>query len=103
MGDIASLPRVGIDNMTVAIFGRLGAARQRDATFYTSVTAPAVDHFSKPAVVEVRSKRPLGVVGQEVTLNCVLGGYARRVEGTNKRTGEVFDYYTADHTLSLVE
>ena len=42
---------------------------------YTEVIIPAADEYSNPGRVKVVSTRPLGSVGQPVTVDCSIRGY----------------------------
>lgn len=90
--------------MEVTIIGRIDTARRFEKTYFTRFTTPAPDAYSRPQVVEVRSKARLGDVGDEVTVHAKLGGYTRKpYRVTDKDTGETSMVTPVDLTLDAVE
>lgn len=90
--------------MQVLVKGRIERKKRHDGHSYTQIITPAKDAYSRPQVVEVRSKSSLGEQGEEVSLTCELGGYPRKpYQFTDKATGEVLKVYPVDMTLDLVE
>ena len=90
--------------MHVAIKGRIDASRRYDKSRYTRVTTPAPDAYSRPQIIEVRSRSSLGQVGEEVTVTCVLCGFTRKpFKSSVQETGEVTLVTSVDLTLDLVE
>ena len=90
--------------MEVTIIGRIDAARRFEKTYFTRFTTPAPDAYSRPQVIEVRSKARLGDVGDEVTVQAKLGGYTRKpYRVTDKDTGETSMVTPVDLTLDAVE
>lgn len=90
--------------MQVSIRGRVDARRRHDKTTYTRIVTPAPDPYSRPQTIEIRSKGALGQVGDEVTVQAVLGGYARKpFRSTDKETGETTMVTPVDLTLDAVE
>lgn len=98
---VAGKPLIG----HVVIKGRLEATRRYEGTRYTRVIMAAADAYSRPQVVEIRSKTKLGdQAGEEVTVTCVLGGFTRKpFRVTDKDTGETSMVTPVDMTLDLVE
>lgn len=97
-------PVSGIVPMRVLIRGRLESSRLHDGKRYSHVMTPAADAYSRPQLVEIRSKAALGQKGEEINVACTLGGYARKAyESKNKQTGEVVSVTPVDHTLDLIE
>jgi len=91
-------------HMEVLIKGRIDARRRHDGTHYTRVLTPAPDAYSRPQVVEIRSKQTLGQVGDEIEQLCKLGGYTRKAfRSTDKDTGETTMVTPVDMTLDAVE
>lgn len=93
-----------IKPMQVMIRGRVEASRNHEGTRFTRITTPAADAYSRPQVIEIRSRSPLGPKGEEVTVLAQLGGYTRKpFEFKNKDTGEIEKVVPVDHTLDAVE
>jgi hypothetical protein len=93
-----------INVMQVIVRGRIEASRTYEGKRYTHIMTPAADAYSRPQLVEVRSKARLGEKGDEVTVVCVLGGFSRKpYEAKDKSTGEVVKITPVDHTLDVVE
>lgn len=98
------LKMASVRPMQVAIKGRIENSRIYEGKRYTHVMTPAADAYSRPQLVEVRSKKKFGEKGDEVTVICALGGFARRpYKATDKETGEVSMVTPVDHTLDLIE
>lgn len=90
--------------MQVTIRGRIDAVRRHEGFRFTRMTCPAPDAYTKPAVVEVRSKQPLGNISDEITVQCVLSGYPRKpYKVTDQNTGEIRTVTPVEHTLNAVE
>jgi hypothetical protein len=90
--------------MQVVVRGRLEKARSYEGKRYSQILTPAPDAYSRPQIVEVRSKNRLGDVGDEVTVTCKLGGFSRKpYKVTDKQSGEVVTVTPVDHTLDVVE
>jgi len=90
--------------MQVTITGRIEAVRRWDQLRYTRIITPAADVYSRPQVVEVRSKDALGQKGDEITIVAMLGGFTRRpYKVTDKESGEVVTVTPIDMTLDVVD
>jgi hypothetical protein len=90
--------------MQVVIAGRVQKVRRNEGKTYTVVLAPAVDSFSRPTPLEVRSKQRFGEIGEDVKVVCVVGGYGKRpYRYTDKETGETRMVEPIVMTLDLVE
>jgi hypothetical protein len=90
--------------MRVLIVGRIVSSKGLDkGGRMTVIVTPAPDAYSHPSTVEVKSQQQLGAKGDDVRVACMLKGYMRRFEFTDKRTGEVKQGERADHTLEAVE
>lgn len=90
--------------MQVLIRGRIEKSRLYEGKRYSQIITPAPDAYSRPQVVEIRSKTRLGETGDEVTVMCTLGGFSRKpYKVTDKNTGEVVTVTPVDHTLDAVE
>ncbi|WP_296560010.1 single-stranded DNA-binding protein [Pigmentiphaga sp.] len=90
--------------MAVMVAGRIENSRSYDGRRYTQVLAPAVDAYSRPQVVEIRSRARLGERGEEIAVQCMLGGFQRRAyEAKDKSTGEIVRVVPIEHTLDAIE
>lgn len=90
--------------MEVLVKGKIDARRRHESTWYTRMLTPAPDAYSRPQVIEVRSKQKLGEIGDETTVVCKLGGYSRKpFRSTDKDTGEVTMVTPVDLTLDAIE
>lgn len=90
--------------MQVAVVGRVESSHRHENKTYTRVICPAVDAYSKPQLVNLRSGRSIGRAGDEVSVLCTVGGYARRpFETKDKETGEIVRVVPVEHTLDVVE
>jgi hypothetical protein len=95
---LAALP------MHVLVKGRIESSKTHDGKRNTKIMTPAADEYSRPQLIEVRSKQRVGETGDLVTLNCLLGGYQRKAyQVKDKETGEVKTVVPVDHTLDLIE
>lgn len=90
--------------MHVVIAGRVEGSKSYEGKRYTQVMTPAADAYSRPQLVEIRSKSRLGEKGEEISCHCVLGGFQRKpYETKDKQTGEIVKVVPVEHTLDLVE
>jgi len=90
--------------MHVVVTGRIEGSKTYDGKRYTQVMTPAADAYSRPQLVEVRSKSRLGEKGEEISCQCVLGGFQRKpYETKDKQTGEIVKVVPVEHTLDLIE
>lgn len=93
-----------IPPMRVFIKGRVEASRMHEGVRYTRVITPAPDAYSRPQMLEVRSRSKIGERGEDVQFVAVLGGFQRKAYSyTDKDTGERLSVVPVDHTLDLVE
>jgi hypothetical protein len=90
--------------MHVIVAGRIEGSKAYEGKRYTQVMTPAADAYSRPQLVEIRSKARLGEKGDEISCQCVLGGFQRKAyETKDKQTGEIVKVVPVEHTLDLVE
>ncbi|MFZ6876274.1 single-stranded DNA-binding protein [Undibacterium sp. Di27W] len=90
--------------MRLLVAGRIENSRLHEGKRYTHVMTPAADAYSRPQLVEIRSKSKLGDRGEEVAIHCLLGGYQRKAyQVKDKNTGEIVTVVPVEHTLDLVE
>ena len=91
--------------MMVNVVGRVEAMRRYEGLTYTRIICPAADAYSRPDIVQIRSKGRIGQAGEEVgPLKCKLSGYKKKpFRFTDKATGEQIEMIPVDHNLDLVE
>lgn len=90
--------------MEVLVKGKLVESRRVNDLVYSTIVAPAVDEFSSPSTVEVRSKKRFGEREEIVTVRCRLGGFrGRPFKATDKETGEMRTARTVVLTLDAIE
>lgn len=90
--------------MHVVVVGRVEGSKSYEGRRYTQVMTPAADAYSRPQLVEIRSKARLGEKGEEISCHCVLGGFQRKAyETKDKQTGEIVKVVPVEHTLDLCE
>lgn len=93
-----------IKAMQVMVSGRIEGAKTYDGKRYTQVMTPAADAYSRPQMVEIRSKARLGDKGDEISVSCALGGFQRKpYETKDKQSGEIVKVVPIEHTLDLIE
>lgn len=93
-----------IKAMGVLVVGRIEGSKTYEGKRYTQILTPAADAYSRPQLVEIRSKGRLGEKGEEISCHCVLGGFQRKAyETKDKQTGEIVKVVPVEHTLDLVE
>lgn len=93
-----------LEPMQVIVKGRVETSRSHNGVRYTQIITPAPDAYSRPQLVEVRSKRQLGMKDEEVQVTAKLGGYARKpFTHVDKETGERITVRPVDMTLDAVE
>jgi len=73
------------------------------AIFLTVLKLPAVDEYSSPATVELRSAAELGAPGESWCGRVQVGGFARSYDVDNEVTGRKDRVQTANNTLRVVE
>ena len=90
--------------MHVVVTGRIEGSKTYEGKRYTQVMTPAADAYSRPQLVEIRSKARLGDKGEEISCQCVLGGFQRKAyETKDKQSGEIIKVVPVEHTLDMVE
>lgn len=93
-----------IKSMHVIVMGRIEGSKAYEGKRYTQVMTPAADAYSRPQLVEIRSKARLGEKGEEISCECILGGFQRKpYETKDKQTGEIVKVVPVEHTLDLAE
>lgn len=80
---------VGLKPLQVHIAGKIVRVRRHEKFFYTTVICPAKDEYSRPNIVEIRSKSRFGEVEETTRVNAELGGYeGKSYQVTDRETGE---------------
>lgn len=75
--------------LQVAVMGKVTRVRRYEKFFYTTVICPAADQYSRPSVVEIRSKGRIADTDDETRINATLGGYeGKQYSVTDRETGE---------------
>ena len=91
-------------HMVVTIKGKILRARRYDGQMRTTLVTPAPDAYSRPSLVEVRSKSRLGDIDEETIVTAKLGGYERKhFMATDKETGEQVKVFPIEHILEVAE
>lgn len=96
--------RPSVAPMIVSITGRIEDVERYEGIFNTRLICAAVDQFSHPQTVKVRSKTRFGSKDEITTISARLGGYKRAKYSTKpNKDGEIFQVTPVDMTLDLVE
>ncbi len=93
-------------NLQVSVTGKFIRARSYDGQFYSTIICPAKDAYSRPSVVEIRSKYRLSAQPDEEIKNllCELSGFeGKAYRVTDRDTGEQRQIKPVNHFLDLVE
>lgn len=90
--------------MQMRIVGRVEAVKRFQSKHYTRVITPAPDLYSKPSVIDIRSKDRIGQKADEIAVICVLSGFpGRPFKVTDSATGEITTTTSCQHLVDLVE
>lgn len=88
----------------VVIAGKITRVRRHEQFFYTTIICPAKDAYSRPSIVEVRSKARFGEREEETKITAELGGYeGKAYPVVDKETGERKTLIPVNLFLDLVE
>jgi hypothetical protein len=85
------------------IVGARRMATEGGTLWLTLCKLPNPSDFESGGTIELRSGQRLGVVGDEFTGWCRVGGYARQYKATDKETGEQVTVRTAEVRLTVIE
>jgi len=87
--------------LAVFVTGRVERVERSEnfAGVQTVLVCPAPDEFTPPAYVKLRSRHTVGVVGDMIKANCLVGGYRKPMAKT--RGGE--EFLPVDITLTVIE
>lgn len=90
--------------MQVRVVGKVIRTRRHEQNSYTTVITPAPDAYTRPSIVEVRSKAKFADRDEEVDFLGRLGGYeGRPYRVTDRETGEQKSLVPVNMFLDLVE
>ena len=105
MAEVATVkPVASAQYLRVSIRGKIIRSRRFEEHIHTAIMCPAKDEFSKPQVVEVRSRRKIGEREDIITVECDLGGFERKAfQMRDAETGEVLRIIPVNHTLDVIE
>ncbi|EHB2846372.1 DNA-binding protein G5P [Salmonella enterica subsp. enterica serovar Derby] len=91
-------------NLESTVTGKIKRFNNSGGFYYTTIVSPAADAYSFPPVIRIKSKKPLGRIGDEITdVHCRITGYERSFPYTDKQTGEQSKGYNVDMLLELLE
>ncbi|QKJ65470.1 hypothetical protein HQN60_01250 [Deefgea piscis] len=86
---VAADQKLNLKPNQALLYGRVNSVRRADEYTYSEITLPAVDQYTPPHSVEVRSKKRLGQSGDTVEILVSCGGYrAKSFQYLDKETGE---------------
>lgn len=81
---------------------RLESTKQTNGKFYTLVSTPAKDDFSRPSQFIIRSNNNFGAIGQVIPVTCEISGFVRQYTYTDKH-GQQQQGQDATVILDLVQ
>ena len=94
----------GAKALHVVVKGKVLRVRRYEKHIYTTIVCPAVDQYSRPSVVEIRSKARFAEGDDETAVTAVLGGYeGKSYRVTNRETGEATSLTPVHMFLDAVE
>lgn len=89
--------------LMVLVAGKITRVRRHEKFFYTTIICPAKDAYSRPSVVEIRSKARFGDMDEETKVTAELGGYeGKAYTVTDRETGERKNLVPVNLFLDLV-
>ncbi|MGK3122487.1 DNA-binding protein G5P [Candidatus Pantoea formicae] len=93
-----------LGNLELTVTGKIQQVNSSEGYNYTVLVSPAVDAYSFPPMVRIRSKKTIGRIGDEVSdLHCRVSGWKRTFNYTNKQTGQQERGSNIDMILDVVE
>jgi hypothetical protein len=72
----------------ITLKGKIENISSYEGNYYHDLVLPAPDSFTSPVPVSVQADKPLGQVGQEIAVECVIRSYYRlfdKKDGTKGR------------------
>jgi len=104
MGEAVTVMKQAKRPMVAFVVGKVTRVRKYEKFTYTTVICPAKDEYSKPSVVEIRSKSRFAETEEKVSVDCEIGGYEGKAYAiTDRETGERKNLVPVNHFLDLVE
>ncbi|OBU86841.1 hypothetical protein [Chromobacterium subtsugae] len=107
MSEVAAAPapqKQALGPNQCVVLGRIKERRSHNGYIFTTIIQPAADEYSMPGIVEVRSKKSLGQVGDDVRHLCQCSGYTNKpFESRDKETGEVVIRRTVSNVFIAIE
>lgn len=88
MSEVQTNPKT-LKPMETLIRGRIEEVKKHEKDFFTRVICPALDAYSTPAIIELKSDQRLGERGDEITTIARVGGYRSYFQSLDKETGEI--------------
>lgn len=93
-----------LGNLETTVSGKIESINSNSGVYYTAIVAPAVDAYSFPVFVRIRSKKPLGRQGDEIVdVHCRVSGWKRSFDFINKQTQMKEKGVNYDQILDAVE
>lgn len=90
--------------LSVVVAGKVTRVRRHEQHTYTTIICPARDEYSRPSVVEIRSKARFAERDETTRVSCELGGYeGKAYQVTDRETGERKSLVPVNLFLDLVE
>jgi hypothetical protein len=90
--------------LQVTIVGKVTRVRRHESFTYTTIICPAKDEYSRPSVVEVRSKARFSEKDETTRCVCELGGWeGKSYQILDKESGEKKTLVPVNLFLDLVE
>lgn len=106
MSEAQKVSPLGVKAQPLEVFikGKCLRVRRHEQYTYTTIICPAKDEYSKPQVVEVRSKSRFVDREEPVTCSALLGGYEGKAYAVvDRETGERRQLVPVNLYLDLIE
>jgi hypothetical protein len=85
---INAQPITSVNIGKTRLVGKIYARNRKGNTHYTQIISPAKDEYSMPSKFGLRSKTPLGEIGDTVNLMVHISGSSREFSFVDKDTGD---------------
>lgn len=106
MSEVAAIKKETAARLPLRVYvqGKVTRVRRHEKFVYTTVICPAKDEYSRPSVVEIRSKARFAEVEETCKADCELGGYeGKSYVITDRESGERKTLIPVNHYLDLIE
>jgi len=106
MSEVQKVQQIGSKAQPLQVFiqGKCLRVRRHGQFFFTTIITPAKDLYSRPQVVEVRSKARFSERDEDVSCNALLGGYeGKPYTVVDNETGERRQVVPVNLFLDLIE